>query len=39
VSVIADFSVAYAEQNEKDHAVLRRAIRDGKAEAVFEEAK
>jgi len=26
-------------RNEKDHAVLKRAIRDGKAEAVFEEAK
>jgi hypothetical protein len=35
-NVIADFSIAYADQNEKDHAVLKRAIRDGKAEAVFE---
>jgi len=34
---IAAFSVAYADQNEKDHAVLKRAIRDGKVEAVVEE--
>jgi uncharacterized protein (DUF2252 family) len=36
---IAAFSIAYADQNEKDHAALKRAIRDGKVEAVFEEAK
>ena len=36
---IAAFSVAYADQNEKDHAALKRAIRDGKVEAVIEEAK
>lgn len=36
---IAAFSVAYADQNEKDHAVLKRAIRDGKIEAVIEEPK
>jgi NAD(P)H-dependent flavin oxidoreductase YrpB (nitropropane dioxygenase family) len=36
---IAAFSVAYADQNEKDHAVLQRAIRDGKIEAVIEEPK
>jgi uncharacterized protein (DUF2252 family) len=36
---IAAFSIAYAEQNEKDHAVLKRAIRDGKVEAVIEKAK
>jgi hypothetical protein len=36
---IADFSRAYADQNEKDHAVLTRAIQDGKIEAVFEEPK
>ena len=34
---IAAFSVAYADQNEKDHAVLKRAIQDGKIEAVVEE--
>ena len=33
------FSVAYADQNEKDHAALKRAIRDGKVEAVFEKTK
>jgi hypothetical protein len=36
---IAAFSIAYADQNEKDHAVLKRAIRDGKVEAVIERAK
>ena len=30
---IAAFSVAYADQNEKDHTVLKRAIRDGKVKA------
>jgi hypothetical protein len=34
---VADFSVAYADQNEKDHAALEKAIRKGKVEAVFEE--
>ncbi len=34
---IAAFSVAYADQNEKDHAALDRAIRKGKVKAVFEE--
>jgi hypothetical protein len=33
------FSVAYADHNERDHATLKRAIRDGKVEAVFEAAK
>lgn len=36
---LADFSIAYADQNEKDHAALKRAIRDGKVEAVLEEPK
>ena len=36
---VAAFSVAYADQNEKDYAALKRAIRDGKVEAVIEEAK
>ena len=36
---IAAFSIAYADQNEKDHAALKRAIRDGKVEAVFEKTK
>ena len=34
---IAAFSVAYADQNEKDHAALDRAVRKGKVKAVFEE--
>jgi hypothetical protein len=36
---IAAFSVAYADQNEKDHAALDRAVRSGKVKAVFEEEK
>src|SRR5271169_2226212 len=36
---IAAFSVAYADQNEKDHAALKRAIRDGKVKAVIEKKK
>jgi hypothetical protein len=36
---IADFSMAYADQNEKDHAALDRAVRSGKVKAVFEEEK
>jgi uncharacterized protein (DUF2252 family) len=34
---IAAFSKGYADQNEKDHAALARAIRKGKVKAVFEE--
>jgi len=33
---MAAFSKAYADQNEKDHAALARAIRKGKVQAVFE---
>jgi hypothetical protein len=36
---IATFSMAYADQNEKDHAALESAIRTGKVKAVFEEAR
>ena len=36
---LASFSVAYADQNEKDHAALARAIRDGKVKAEIEPAK
>ncbi len=36
---LAAFSVGYADQNEKDHAAFKRAIRAGKVKAVFEEAK
>jgi uncharacterized protein (DUF2252 family) len=35
---LASFSVAYADQNEKDHAALKRAIRAGKVKARYEEA-
>ena len=34
---IGAFSVAYADQNEKDHECLERAVRKGKLTAVFEE--
>jgi uncharacterized protein (DUF2252 family) len=34
---IADFSMAYADQNEKDHTALARAVKSGKVKAVFEE--
>jgi len=30
------FSCAYADQNEKDHAALRRTVRAGKIKAKFE---
>jgi len=36
---LAAFSVAYANQNEKDHAALKRAIRTGKVKAVIEKEK
>ncbi len=34
---LASFAVAYADQNEKDHKALDRAVRDGLIEAVVEE--
>jgi uncharacterized protein (DUF2252 family) len=34
---IATFAVSYANQNEKDHAALERAVRKGTVKAVFEE--
>jgi hypothetical protein len=34
---IADFSVAYANQCERDHSVLMKAVRQGKLEVVNEE--
>jgi hypothetical protein len=34
---IAAFSMAYADQNESDHAALARAVKQGKVPAVFEE--
>jgi hypothetical protein len=36
---IAAFSMAYADQNEKDHDALDRAVRKGTVKAVFEEAE
>ena len=36
---LAAFSIAYADQNEKDHAAFKRAIRAGKVKAVFEKTK
>ena len=36
---VAAFSFAYADQNESDHAALKRAIHNGEVEAVIEEAK
>lgn len=33
---LADFSTAYADQNERDHAALVAAVRDGKVEAYIE---
>jgi hypothetical protein len=34
---IGDFSLSYADQNEKDHAAFKKAIKSGKVEAEFEE--
>jgi len=36
---IAAFSMAYADQNEKDHAALAAAVKKGKVKAVFEKDK
>ena len=33
---LADFSVSYAKQNERDHAALVAAVRKGKVEAQME---
>jgi len=35
-NALAAFALAYADQNEKDHAALDRAVRAGKVKAVFE---
>ena len=34
---IASFAMAYADQNERDHAALARAVKQGKVKAEFEE--
>jgi len=36
---LTEFSVAYADRNEQDHAALDKAVRSGKVKAVFEESK
>ena len=33
---VAAFSIAYADQSERDHAVLKKAVRSGRVEAVME---
>jgi len=38
-TAIAAFSAAYADQNEKDHASFKRAIRQGRVEALIEKAE
>ncbi|ULQ53187.1 DUF2252 domain-containing protein [Flavihumibacter fluvii] len=38
-NAIADFSIAYADQNEKDYAVFKRAVKSGKIKAQYEEEK
>ncbi len=34
---LAEFSSAYADQNEKDHSLLMKAIKSGRIEAEYEE--
>jgi hypothetical protein len=36
-NAIADFAVAYADQSEKDHAILTQVIRAGKLDAEIEQ--
>jgi uncharacterized protein (DUF2252 family) len=36
---LAAFSMAYADQNERDHAALDKAVRKGKVQAIFEEGR
>jgi hypothetical protein len=33
---IADFSIAYADQSERDHEILMKAVRDGQVKVVHE---
>ena len=33
---IADFSIAYADQSERDHEVLMKAVKDGRLKVVIE---
>jgi hypothetical protein len=34
---IADFAIAYADQSERDHKILRKAVRDGRLVVQIEE--
>jgi hypothetical protein len=34
---IADFAIAYEDQSEVDHKILRKAVRDGRLEVQIEE--
>ena len=36
---IADFSIAYADQNEKDYEVFKKAVENGKLKAEYDEEK
>ena len=36
---IADFSIAYADQSERDHKVLTKAVKDGRLKVVIEQVK
>ena len=36
---VTDFSFQYADQNEKDHAALKRAIQKGTVKAMFEDGR
>ena len=33
---VADFSIAYADQSERDHKVLMKAVKDGRLEVIIE---
>ena len=36
---VASFAMAYAVQNERDHAALARAVKQGRVKPQFEEAR
>jgi hypothetical protein len=36
LQAVADFSIAYADQSERDHKVLRKAVKDGRLKVVIE---
>ena len=35
-TAIAAFAIAYADQSERDHAILKKAVRSGRVEVVME---